>query len=72
MSYQFNHWGVIRHGDLTEFSKPWREVSKFKESKAFFLLYISNTDFHIIQKKMINGSDEINKFRDILIAKINK
>jgi hypothetical protein len=66
VSYDFTHWGVVRYGDRTEFSKPWRDITKFKETKAFFLLYIGNTDFHIIQKRMFTKSEELNAFRQLL------
>ena len=66
VSYNFTHWGVVRHGERTEFSKPWREISKIKETKAFFLLYVGNTDFHIIQKRMFTNLDELNDFRLLL------
>ena len=66
VSYDFTHWGVVRHGDRTDFSKPWRDISKIKETKAFFLIYIGNSDFHIIQKRMFAGSEELNDFRQLL------
>lgn len=66
VSYDFTHWGVIRHGEKTEFSKPWRDISKFKETKNFFLLYIGNNDFHIIQKKMFTNLNELDDFRQLL------
>ena len=66
VSYNFTHWGIVRHGERTEFSKPWREISKFKETKSFFLLYIQKTDFHIIQKRMFNDANELNDFRILL------
>lgn len=71
VSYDFTHWGVVRHGERTEFSKPWRDISKFKETKAFFILYIGNTDFHIIQKRMLENIGELNDFRNLLSEKIN-
>ena len=72
ISYEFTHWGVTRYGEKTEFSKPWRDITKVKETKAFFLLYIGNTDFHIIQKRMLAGSEELNAFRHLLHENIKK
>lgn len=71
ITYDFTHWGVTRHGERTKFSKPWREITKFKETKAFFLLCIGNTDFHIIQKRMFETSGELNDFRNLLKENIN-
>jgi len=28
VSYDFAYWGVVRHGEKTEFSKPWRDITK--------------------------------------------
>ena len=36
MSYDFTHWGITRQGEKTEFSKPWRGITRVKETKAFF------------------------------------
>ncbi len=72
ISYDFTHWGVTRYGEKTEFSKPWRDITKMKETKAFFLLFIGNADFHIIQKRMFAGSEELNSFRQLLQENIKK
>ena len=66
ISYEFTHWGVVRHGEKTEFSKPWRDITKIKETKAFFLLYVGNADFHIIQKRMFENDSSITEFRNLL------
>lgn len=71
VSYYFNHWGVVRHGEQTEFSKPWRDITKFKETKAFFLLYIGSTDFHIIQKRIFENDKVMNDFRNLLNENLN-
>ncbi|MEI6946712.1 YcxB family protein [Paraflavisolibacter sp. H34] len=70
VSYDFTHWGVERLGERTEFSKPWRDITEFKETKAFFLLYVGNNDFHIIQKRMFANPEELNDFRKLLKANI--
>jgi hypothetical protein len=66
ISYSFNHWGIIRNSEISGFSKPWREISKFKETKSFFLLYISGLDFHIVQKRKFNSSEDVANFRALL------
>jgi hypothetical protein len=66
VSYKFTHWGIVRIGERTEFSKPWRDISEFRETKAFFLLCIGSNDFHIIQKSMFHSLEDINDFRCIL------
>ena len=72
VSYNFTHWGITRNGEKTEFSKPWRDITKIKETKAFFLIYIGNTDFHIIQKRMFAGSAEQDAFRQLLKENVKK
>ncbi|WP_143774282.1 YcxB family protein [Niastella vici] len=68
--YQFSHWGITREGPNTNFSKPWREIDRFRESKQFFLIYVSRFDVHIIQKKMIGDVERINIFRSMLEANV--
>ena len=36
-SYRFTHGGMAWNNNDKEFSKSWKEVETFKESKAFFL-----------------------------------
>ena len=68
VSYEFTHWGIIRHADKLEFSRPWRDITDMKETKAFFLLYVGKTDFHIIQKRLIGDSI---KFRLLLKSNLS-
>jgi len=70
--YQFSHWGITREGPNTNFSKPWREIDRFKESKQFFLIYVSKFDIHIIQKEMIGDTERINIFRSMLEENVGK
>ena len=72
VSYDFTHWGVVRNGEKTEFSKPWREITKFKETTAFFLLYIGDRDFHIVQKRMLESQERIAAFRQLLQKNLKK
>jgi hypothetical protein len=67
VSYEFTHWGVVRHGERTEFSRSWRDITNLKETKAFFLLYIGSTDFHVIQKRMFSDTEKLDTFRNCLI-----
>jgi len=70
--YDFTNWGMVRHGEKTEFSQPWRNITKVKETKVFFLFNIGVKDFHCIQKKMFTGEDEINSFRVFLKEKMTR
>jgi YcxB-like protein len=62
VTYQFTDWGIARHGNRTEFSKPWKEVSKIVETKSFFLFCFGVSDYHIIQKRMFKDSSELIAF----------
>jgi len=72
VSYEFTHWGVTRYGEEANFSKPWREIKRFKETKQFFLFYIGPVDVHIIQKKLIGDETWINAFRTMLQEQVRK
>ena len=67
VSYDFTHWGIIRNAVQSQFSKPWRDLTKVKESKGFFILYFSSIDYHLIQKRMIGDKREVDRFRTVLI-----
>lgn len=72
VTYSFNDWGLIRHGEQTDFSEPWNEALTFKETKAFFIFYIGNTDFHIIQKRLFHDKIETDHFRSFIQLKCLK
>ena len=71
VSYDFTHWGVVRNGFKTDFSKPWRDISKVKETGQYFFLFVGKIDFHIIQKRMINQND-LTEFRIFLTDNMKK
>ncbi len=71
ISYEFSNWGIERNGGKTEFSKPWNEISKFKESRLFILIFPKTLDFHIIQKTQFESINELNNFRNFLKEKTN-
>lgn len=72
ITYRFNHWGMEKTGRGIEFSNPWRSIRKYKESKSFFLFYISLNDVHIIQKKAFKDEAEVNAFREFVKERLNK
>ena len=71
-SYQFTDWGMFWKKDNIEFSKSWKEVDTFKESKAFFLLYTDKYNVHVIQKRLFKNQYDVFAFRDLLKEKLNK
>jgi hypothetical protein len=70
ISYEFSHWGVTRDGERTEFAKPWRDITKYKESKIFFIIF-AGIDPHIIQKSMLGDAKKIDDFRIMLKSNIS-
>ncbi|HTE12642.1 MAG TPA: YcxB family protein [Chitinophagaceae bacterium] len=69
--YDFTHWGIVRHGEKTDFSKPWRDITRFKETKDFFIFYVGSVDLHVIQKRMFTDEGELKGFRLFLKDKMN-
>ncbi len=59
---EFNHWGVSRKSGKINWSKPWREIVKVKETKTAFLVYISKNDFIVIPKRAFKDDAEMNSF----------
>jgi len=55
--YVLNHWGMHKKIGAAEYSIPWREFTKWEETKSFFLLYLKN-DAHIISKKAIREDEQ--------------
>ena len=59
ISYTFNNRGIIKKGKNLEFTRPWDKFIKWRETKSFILLYISENDAHIILKRSITVEKSI-------------
>jgi hypothetical protein len=46
--------------------KQWQHYNKFAESKELFLLYYSESLFHILPKRLFTDVAEIDRLRDLL------
>jgi len=64
ITYEFNHWGMVKKGIGIDYSNPWRSFTKLRETKYFLLLYISENDAHIIQKRMFPTNAELETFKE--------
>lgn len=64
ITYEFNHWGMVKKGGGIEYSRPWRSFEKLRETKYILLLYISENDAHIIQKRMFPTHAELETFKE--------
>jgi hypothetical protein len=49
-----------------QFSKAWREVLIFKETRSFFLIYTDKINVHTIQKRLLKELDGVDFFRRLL------
>lgn len=41
-----------------EYSFPWKDFTRWKETKSFFLLFMKNYDGHIISKKILDEKEQ--------------
>ncbi|HEV3411731.1 MAG TPA: YcxB family protein [Puia sp.] len=65
ITYKFTHWGMERSGPASEASIPWRNFTRLKETKHFFLLYGYENNvgtFEIIQKEKFTSVTEQEEF----------
>lgn len=67
---QFTHWGMERTGEEFQISVPWSKFLKYRESKKFILLYITDDDSFIIQKKAFDSNEQLEDFRHLISEKI--
>ncbi|NOT93368.1 YcxB family protein [Ferruginibacter sp.] len=72
MTYQFTHWGLYKKSDIVDYSIPWRNIVKVKETRSFIYLYFSKDDAHVIQKKMFRHVDELQSFKIFMKACVNQ
>ena len=50
--------------------KPWSDYLKWREGKSTFLLYLSDNMYQIIPKHFFSSTEEIDRFRDLVEAKV--
>ena len=72
MTFQFTNWGLYKKSDTVDYSIPWRNIAKVKETKSFIYLYFSKDDAHVIQKKMFRHTDELQSFKSFMNAHVNQ
>lgn len=49
---------------------PWEDFLKWKAGKNMFLLYVSDSTYHIIPKRFFLNTEDIDRFHKILESKI--
>jgi hypothetical protein len=65
-SFTINETGVTFEIEGYQEFKQWEYYLKFVETKEIFLLYYSESLYHILPKRLFNDSSEIDRLRDIL------
>jgi hypothetical protein len=53
ITYTFTHWGMEKIGRGIDFTRSWNKFLKYKETKHFIFLFITENDAHIIQKRNV-------------------
>lgn len=66
----FTHWGMEKTGEVINYSAPWSKFSKYEETSKFLLLYISDKEYHVIQKRMFENETELLLFKQFIDEKI--
>lgn len=69
--YTINDWGITREGKETGFAKPWREITKVRETKNYFLVE-SVGDAHALMKRCFSSNEDIIAFRNLIKQNVRK
>ena len=72
MTYTFNHWGMEKKGNEFEFTRSWNWLLKYKVTKKFILIYTSQFNAEIIQKRMFNNNAELEDFILFIEERLSK
>jgi hypothetical protein len=68
--YEFSSWGVVVKTEGLERSKPWRNFQKIKETRSFFLISLSNTEYVLILKRLFKKKGEAEAFKTFVSSTI--
>jgi len=58
--------GLVVSSELGELRLPWTVLRKWKESASLFLIYRSDSLFHLVPKRLFSSSDQVEAFRSLL------
>ncbi len=68
-TYTINNDVIENRGATTTSSSNWQYVTKLVENKKYFLLMTANTSFHYLPKNGFGSTEDILRFKNIVIAK---
>jgi hypothetical protein len=54
---------MVKKTRHNEYSRSWRGFVRLRETRLFLLLYINESDAHIIQKRMFGDKCELETFK---------
>ena len=66
----FTHWGMEKTSEVINYSAPWSKFSKYKETRKFLFLYISDKEYQVIKKEAFENETQLKLFKDFLAEKI--
>ena len=72
ITYQFTHWGMFKKNTLIDYSCPWRNIVKVKQTKSWILLYTSGAGAHVIKKKLFTDKNELDMFLAFVKSNVGK
>ena len=64
----FNQWGMYKTIDKAEYSNPWKNFTRWEETRSFIFLYISENNAHVIPKRNLD-KEELDRFKRFLVEK---
>jgi hypothetical protein len=66
ITYRFTNSGMEKIGKGINISNPWNKFLRSEETKNFILLFISDNDAHIIQKRMFEDDEKMENFKTMI------
>ena len=67
----FTHWGMEKTGEIINYSAPWSKFFKYKETKKYLFLYITDKESHGVQKRMFADNTQLENFKQFISERIH-
>lgn len=72
LRFQITEEGIGFHVQSTTLLRPWGDYHKWREGRAMFLLYFSDTLYQMMPKRFFSEPDDVDKFRTLLQQHVRK
>lgn len=66
VEFEASDAGIHSIVEATETLTPWNEFHKWREGRRIFLLYLSDTTYHMVPKRFFATVGDIEEFRGLL------